>query len=53
VASSMYESPPRIYLVFGAIGVALVLSRNAGHIVSGSASSKEPVASAEGESAAT
>jgi hypothetical protein len=27
LASSMYESPPRIYLAFGAIGVALVLAR--------------------------
>src|SRR4029450_13873781 len=33
LASSMYESPPRIYLVFGAIGIALVLSRNAGRII--------------------
>lgn len=28
LASSMYESPPRIYLAFGAIGIALVLARN-------------------------
>jgi len=33
VASSMFESPPRIYLVFGAIAVALVLSRGASRIV--------------------
>ncbi|MGI8929544.1 MAG: hypothetical protein ACR2H0_08810, partial [Candidatus Limnocylindrales bacterium] len=33
LASSMYESPPRIYLAFGAIGIALALSRAAGRIV--------------------
>jgi O-antigen ligase len=27
LASSMYESPPRIYLAFGAMGIALALSR--------------------------
>jgi len=52
VASSMYESPPRIYLVFGAIGIALVLSRNAGRIVTGSAAISEQTSSAEDESAA-
>ncbi len=52
VASSMYESPPRIYLVFGAIGIALVLSRNAGRIVTGRAASSGQVASVEDESSA-
>ena len=33
VASSMYESPPRMYLAFGAMAIALVLSRGAGQIV--------------------
>lgn len=33
LASSMYESPPRIYLAFGAIGMALALSRAASKIV--------------------
>ncbi len=32
LASSIYESPPRMYLVFGALGIALVLSRGAGRI---------------------
>lgn len=32
LASSMYESPPRIYLAFGAIGIALALSRTAKQI---------------------
>ena len=33
LASSMYESPPRIYLAFGAIGIALALSRAAGRMI--------------------
>lgn len=44
VASSMYESPPRIYLTFGAIGVALALSRAAGRIFT----ADEPPASGTG-----
>ena len=28
----MYESPPRIYLAFGAMAIALVLARNATRI---------------------
>jgi O-antigen ligase len=39
LASSMYESPPRIYLAFGAIGIALALSRAAGRIVTTAAPS--------------
>jgi hypothetical protein len=53
VASSMYESPPRIYLVFGAIGIALVLSRNAGRIVTGSGTSSRQVTTAEDDSSTT
>jgi hypothetical protein len=49
LASSMYESPPRIYLVFGAIGIALVLSRNAGRIITEGSTT----ASAEDDSVAT
>lgn len=33
LASSMYESPPRIYLAFGAMGIAVALSRGARQIV--------------------
>jgi hypothetical protein len=47
----MYESPPRIYLVFGAIGIALVLSRNAGSMVTGSGTVSGQAPSAEDESA--
>ena len=32
LASLMYESPPRIYLAFGAMAIALVLARNATRI---------------------
>ena len=41
LASSMYESPPRIYLAFGAIGIALALSRAARKIVTTATASRE------------
>jgi len=28
MASSLFDSPPRIYLLFGVVGVALALARN-------------------------
>ena len=38
LASSMYESPPRIYLAFGAMGIAIVLGRQADHLATQSQS---------------
>jgi hypothetical protein len=52
VASSMYESPPRIYLVFGAIAVALVLSRGAGRLAT-TASEQPVIAHAAAEAPST